>query len=315
MKRVLLVLSFFGCLPLGRTQTQIANSDFETWESVSSGEEPLNWNSFLTAGGSLSWAASDQCQSATDVRPGSTGTKSAYIFSNSTLGVIANGNLTVGKINMGSASPANSSNYNSSVTADADFSEALTNAPDSLVFWAKFTPASGNTTDSARVSAILHDAYDFRDPIDANSVAHTVAVAIRNYATTNGTWARIAVPFIYSGPATTPAFILLTFTTNKTPGGGTDNDQVWIDDVELVYNNTSGLTENSTSAIVLVQQNQILSFQNPNNESGNVRIYNVFGQLVHSGDVMETYTLNTKGTFLVHVQSDKGEWVKKIIQL
>ena len=98
MKKSLLALSV-GIMPLiGWNQTQIGNGNMESWETVSSGEEPTNWNSFLSAGGNMSWAAGDQCQSSTDVRPGTTGTKSANIFSNSVIGVVANGNLTLGKI-------------------------------------------------------------------------------------------------------------------------------------------------------------------------------------------------------------------------
>jgi hypothetical protein len=241
MKKSLLALGVFTTFAGSSfSQTQIGNSAFEAWEVVASpDEEPVNWSSFLTASGSLAQFAQSELDKSTDVRPGSTGTYSAHIFSQNVLGVIANGNVTTGRINMGSATPSSANNYNSSVIADASFSEALADYPDSLVFWAKFTPI--NAADSARVSAILHDNYAFRDPIDGASAPHMVASAMRNYITTNGQWVRFSVPFTYSGPASTPAFLLITFTTNKTPGGGSGNDQVWIDDVELIYNPGSNL--------------------------------------------------------------------------
>jgi hypothetical protein len=156
--------------------------------------------------------------------------------------------MTLGKINMGSTTPDNPSNYNISLTADPNFSEALTSTPDSLVFWVKYTAANAN--DSARVHAILHDAYDLRDPLDANSIPHIVARAERNYGKTNGSWARISVPFNYvvGSPALSPSFILITFTTNKTPGGGSNNDEVLIDDVELVYNSSVSISENKSES-------------------------------------------------------------------
>jgi len=236
MKKSLLGLGVFTTFAsLSLAQTQIGNSNFETWEVVASpDEEPVNWSSFLTESGSLAQFAQSELDKSTDIRPGSTGTYSAHIFSQNVLGVIANGNVTTGRINMGSATPSNPNNYNSSIIADATFSEAITDYPDSLVFWAKYTPI--NSGDSARVSAILHDNYAFRDPIDAPSQAHIVATAIKNYPTTNGNWVRFSIPFTYSGPATSVEFILITFTTNKAPGGGSGNDQVWIDDVELIYN-------------------------------------------------------------------------------
>jgi hypothetical protein len=139
---------------------------------------------------------------------------------------------------MGSTTASDPANYNISLTADANFSEALTSTPDSIVFWVKYTAA--NAADSARIHAILHDSYDLRDPLDANSLSHIVARAEKNYAKTNGSWVRISVPFNYvaGAPALTPAYLLVTFTTNKTPGGGSANDEVLVDDIELIYNST-----------------------------------------------------------------------------
>ena len=72
-------------------------------ESWANNDEPDNWNSFLTATGTWSSFASDQCDASSDVRPGSTGTTSCKIFSNSSiLGTVANGNVTLGQIVMGS---------------------------------------------------------------------------------------------------------------------------------------------------------------------------------------------------------------------
>ncbi len=223
-------------------QQQIGNSNMEAWDNVGAQtEEPTNWNSFKTAEGSLSSFGSQQLQRSTSIRSGATGSYCARIWSKSTLGVVANGNMTLGIISMGSSTPSSTSNYNYSKTTDGNFSEALTLSPDSLVFWAKFTVSGSN--DSARVHAILHDSYELRDPLDANSTPHVVARAERNYRT-GGNWVRMSVPFIYNGPASIPAFILITFTTNKTPGGGTANDEVLIDDVELKYN-TSSFEENN----------------------------------------------------------------------
>ena len=223
-------------------QQQIGNGNMESWDNVGqSSEEPTNWNGFKSGQGSFTSFASQQVQRSTSIRSGATGTYCARVWSKSTLGIVANGNMTLGRINMGSTTPSDPANYNISLTADANFSEALTSAPDSLVFWVKYTAA--NASDSARIHAILHDSYDLRDPLDANSVPHVVARAERNYAKTNGSWVRVSVPFSYvaGAPAPTPAYLLVTFTTNKTPGGGSSNDEVLVDDVELIYNSTIGI--------------------------------------------------------------------------
>lgn len=234
-KRLLIGLLLISAANLN-AQQQIGNSGFETWETVGDGEEPTNWNSFETAQGDWSFFGGEQVGQSADIRPGSSGTKSAHVWSNEVAGVIANGNLTLGIINMGSTTASSSSNYNISLTANTSFSEVMTDEPDSLVFWVKFNPASNNTTDSARVKATIHDNYNYRDPEDANSLPHVYATAVKNYGKTNNAWVRMSIPFVYGGPAATGNFILMTFTTNKTPGLGSDNDQIWIDDVELIYN-------------------------------------------------------------------------------
>jgi hypothetical protein len=242
MKKIIIACFLYSNSPF--FAQQIGNSDMELWDNVGQAtEEPTNWNSFKSAQGSFTAFASQQIQRSTSIRSGATGQYCARIWSKSTLNVVANGNLTVGRINMGSATASDPNNYNISLTADANFSEALTSSPDSLVFWAKYTAA--NASDSARVHAILHDSYDLRDPLDANSIPHIVARAERNYNKTNGSWARISVPFDYvaGSPAPSPSFILITFTTNKTPGGGSNNDEVLIDDIQLVYNSSVGISE------------------------------------------------------------------------
>lgn len=233
MKRLLLlvVLQF---ITLATFAQQIPNSDFESWENVAGYTEPVNWNSFLTAQGTWSGAADNQIEASTDVRPGSTGTKSCRIFARSAFGIIANGNVTLGRINMGSTSPTNSSNYNISLTSDANFSEAFTGAPDSIIFWVKFS--SSANADSARMKAVIHDAYNFRDPEDAASLTHIRATAVRNFARTNSSWVRVSVPFVSVNSGITASYILVTFTTNKTPGGGSASDVLLIDDMTLHYN-------------------------------------------------------------------------------
>jgi hypothetical protein len=243
MKKITFLLLSFS-FSFAQAQ-QIGNSNMELWENVGqASEEPNNWNSFKTAQGSFTAFASQQLQRSTAIRSGASGQYCARIWSKSTLGIIANGNLTVGRINMGSTTANDPNNYNISLTADANFSEAFTASPDSLVFWVKYTAASAN--DSARVHAIIHDSYDLRDPLDANSIPHIAARAERNYGRTNGSWSRISVPFNYvpGAPAPIPQYLLITFTTNKTPGGGSNNDEVLVDDIELIYNSSVGLNSN-----------------------------------------------------------------------
>jgi len=245
MKKITLHILFFSSFGMF-AQQQIGNSSMEAWENVGqSTEEPTNWNSFKTGSGSLVSFGSQQVGRSTSIRSGASGTYCARIYAKSTLGVVANGNLTIGQVNMGSSTASSPDNYNFSKLSDVNFSEALTSRPDSLVFWVKYTPI--NSSGNARVHAILHDSYEFRDPIDANSVPHTVARAEHNYGTTGGSWVRKSVPFAYNGDATTVEYILITFATSSTPGGGTANDEVLLDDLELIYNSI-GISEKLTTS-------------------------------------------------------------------
>jgi len=237
MKKFTLNILLFSSLSVF-AQQQIGNSNMENWDNVGQQtEEPTNWNSFKTGTGSLVSFGSQQVGRSTSIRSGATGSYCARIYAKSTLGVVANGLLTVGQVNMGSSTASSPDNYNFTKTSDANFSEALTSRPDSLVFWVKYTPVNGSH--QARVHAILHESYDFRDPIDANSTPHTVARAELNYGATGGNWVRKSVPFVYEGPATSVEYILITFATSSTPGGGSANDEVLLDDVELIYNPTT----------------------------------------------------------------------------
>jgi hypothetical protein len=234
MKRLLLFISAVSTSAILFAQTQIGNSGFENWETSSAElHEPINWNSFMTASGGLNSAADQQMDWSTDIRPGSSGSKSVKIWSRAAaFGIIANGNVTLGQINMGSAIANNSGNYNYTKTTDAAYSETLTDSPDSIVFWVKYVPVSG--TSQARASIILHTNMNYKDPNDVAS-SNTVATAILNFGATGGAWVRKSIPFTYVS-ASANTHIIATFTTNSTPGGGNANDNVWIDDIELIYN-------------------------------------------------------------------------------
>lgn len=234
MKKILLSLSLLSLTLHTSAQTQIGNSNFEGWEATSPEiKEPLNWNSFMTASGGLAGAANQQMDRVTYVRPGSTGIYSVRIWCNSIFGVAANGNVTTGQINMGHISPTNSANHNKSVTTNVNFSDPMTDSPDSLVVWVRHKPVT--TSKLGRVSCVIHNNTNgFQDPYDVGG-ANTVATAISSISYNGGNWQRLSIPFTYVGTPSNAAFIITTFTTNQTPGGGNGGDTLAIDDMQLVY--------------------------------------------------------------------------------
>ncbi|MEY3238220.1 MAG: hypothetical protein RI883_2321, partial [Bacteroidota bacterium] len=296
MKKSLLLLSSFLLSIVSFSQQQIGNGDMEAWTGLgTSSEEPANWNSFMTASGGLSGAAAQQIWRSTNIRAGAAGSYCAQIKCVSIFFVAANGNMTLGKVNMASSTATSSSNYNKSWTTDVNYSEALTDTPDSIVFWVKYTPI--NNTHQARMSTVLHDTYDYIDGynIDAGSAPHKVGDASLNFGTTNGVWVRKAVAFNYTGPATPNTFILTTFATNMTPGVGSVNDEVLIDDIELIYNPVNQPVVANDDAVstfqdVAVDVSVLLNDTDPENDldlsslviltpptNGNVSIDNVTG--------------------------------------
>lgn len=303
---------------------QVNNSGFETWDNLGAAtEEPTDWNSFKTGTGTLSYLLSQQVKRSTVTRPGSTGMYSCVTWSKSTIGIVANGNFTTGQVNANSMTPSDPTNFNATVITNPAFSEAMTGQPDSLVAWVKFKPV-GTGNDSARVSAIIHDSYNYIDPEDAASAPHRYGLCEKNFSTTNGQWVRISTPFTYPGPATSAAFILITFTTNKTPGGGTAADSLYVDDLSLIYNPGGIPVVNKpekynvyTDASDLIIQ---ASFQKP--VKSEICIYNISGQLVYktqvnSALVSEHVALNTmnKGMYIVTITNEAGDMFSQKISL
>lgn len=312
MKRILL-LSLTAMLASNvSAQGQIGNSDMEMWESVSSDFEPVNWNSFLSAQGSLTSFAANQIEASGDIRPGSAGTKSARIWTRDAgFNIKANGNLTLGRVNMESLTPSSSDNHNLSLTADPLFSEALTDTPDSIVFWVKYN--ASNSSSEARMKATLHDDYDYTDPETGTSADHVVASAVLDYSPTG--WVRMSVAFDYSGPATTNTFILVTFASNGTPGGGDVNDEVYIDDVELIYNSSSidEPSELSPFAVAMNNNSNVINFSSTENVEAIYSIYNTVGQQVQTGDLKAEIPFNANtGIYFVHIATAQGSYKYEI---
>ena len=224
----------------------ITNGGFEgNWTN----NEPTGWHSFASATGDFASFVTDntgQFQQSTDKRPGSTGSYSAQIQSKVTLSVKANGNCTNGRINAGSMSATDASgNYAFSDPSQSGYNTPFVGQPDSLVFWAKYVPGGGSYEDAsnkARAHATLITNSRYQDPETGDYSAVKIAEATSDYSATSSLgWQRISVPFVYTNvnPAQM-AYMLITFSTNKTPGGGNSTkkspDNVYIDDAEMIYN-------------------------------------------------------------------------------
>ncbi len=257
-----LITLFIATTAVAQDKPQITNGDFEDWSGVTDkNHAPANWNSFETAtGGYASMVSARQVEQSSDVRPGSEGKSSARIYAREVkfFGVVvanAQGNLTTGRINAGAMTATDAENHNFADISSDLYSEKLGQLPDSIVFWAKFNP--DNDASKARVAAVVHDSYNYitygTDELaaaDAENASHAVAKATLNFETKrdadkNAQWVRYAVPFLTDGcTATSPDYIMVNVSTNSEPGAGSAADELFIDDIELVYNEEWSFADN-----------------------------------------------------------------------
>lgn len=244
MKRMLGILSLAAaCLPVC-AQYQLENAGFESWESVSfssySGEEPLHWNSFLTGSGGLKGTAckGSQLFPVTDVRPGTTGTKSAKLTAKKVfLKIYAQGNMTTGQINMGSKTASDATgNYNATRENDNAYNQKITGRPDSMVVWLKFYTTKSSYR--AKANSILHTSGYYQDPEVNTLTATVIAKAVNMDIEPLNKWKRYSIPFSYpsNDRSLRPAYALVSFSTNNKPGQGTKDDALYVDDLEYIYN-------------------------------------------------------------------------------
>lgn len=240
---------------------QFRNADFEAnWQKYSggkkqkglfgsetiSGNEPKYWHSFMSAEGTKLVLAnvSNQISNSSETRPGSKGSHSVRLNTTKTLGIIANGSLTNGRMNCGSISADDNDNHIYTDRGSEDFNLPFSGRiPDSLTVWVSFyTTSDGN---KAAIHAAVHGDADFilygngKSPDQSKQTAD----AELNYSrttTSKGTlvWERKSIPFVAKGTCTEPKYILYTMSTNKTPAEGSDDDLVYVDDIVLIYNPT-----------------------------------------------------------------------------
>ena len=253
---------------------QLFNGTFESFkdskgaavEEDGTYAEPEYWHSFNTASGNLASSAGKAPYLSTDVRPGSTGTKSLLLKSTAVkvFGVtlaVANGTITTGRLNAGSMTadnPANHAEMNISNTAKDPsghpFYSLLNAQPDSIVTWVKFKQDNVNSEyPYATVSATITDGTYYQEPVD-KTYTNIVGRAENNTISSNGAvWQRLSIPFNYdtytSNNAQTKA-IMVTMSTNNGAGTGNEGDELYVDDVELIYNaDITSVTLNGTDIV------------------------------------------------------------------
>lgn len=220
---------------------QLRNSSFENWEGVSgptssgtaTGEEPICWNSFITATGAMANTVRAE-QLRKDDTEARSGQYSARLNARSVLGLaMAQGNMTTGCINGGGISATNANdNYNYTNEAGDEQAMYFAGRPDAMKVWIK-SSCSG----TVKIAAFLHEKGYFQDPVTGNVAKQVPMVASGEIAPASNdlTWTEYTVPFTYTSD-NDPYYALVSFATSSIPGKGNASDYMFIDDVTMVYN-------------------------------------------------------------------------------
>ncbi len=230
---------------VGEKEYQLPNGGFEMFRTEGEGstevQEPIGWHSFGSCTGTFAPAAKQQLHTF----PTCDGVEGwcVSVKSTSIAGVIANGTITTGQMKAGSMIADNKGNNafldmsNTETDSNGDpFYAKLDGRPDSLAMWVYFKQATANSKfPYATVSAIITDGTYYQDPED-KTYPNVLAKAQNATIAETGGWQRISIPFEYVDKNVDGKAILVTISTNATPGKGSDGDEIRVDDIELVYN-------------------------------------------------------------------------------
>ncbi len=223
----------------GSRNYQIPNSGFEDFHTAGKADEPNHWHSFQSATGSLASMVTGNIHltKSTDVRPGTSGKTSVKLEPKYVIMVWANGTMTTGRMVAGSMSAKDTKNHaeadisNTDKDANGDpFYTLMDGRPDAVKVWAKTKVKSGNAT----ISAVITDGTYYQDPED--KTYNNVFSKAQSGINTGEQWQEIVVPFKEQGNNVEPKAILVTISTNGTPGTGASGDYIIVDDLSLVYN-------------------------------------------------------------------------------
>lgn len=263
MKKLLLTLSVFAGIMTANAQGvyQIPNSNFEgEWQTLEikktnlfgketimhSETTPNSWNSFYAAQGDAKETAfgivANQVGTVKQTTgQDGTGSSVTIVSKKNMLQSISNGNLTTGIVNMGKADAAAPENYNFTDLDNNTGKCEFIGLPDAVELWCKFVPKDANLG-NASVNMILHTNTEYKDPstiMGAEEATSRIAKAYSEIIPNNNEWKKYTIDFVYNGDLyhtyDGTKYLLASFSTNKTPGSGSDGDELSIDDIKMLY--------------------------------------------------------------------------------
>lgn len=221
-----------------RNTYQVRNGGFEKWAATN--EPGFGWNSFPSAVGAMAQTGKGMSPNPEKVE-GRNGGSAVRLFSKYAgmfgIGANANGNLTTGRVNMGSMTPTDKSNHNFSDLENEGYFLTIAGQPDGVEFYSKYKMGDGEEH-QGHAQFIIHDAVNYVDPQLEEQQEHRIGQAETSIAESED-WELQTAEFQYDwskdDAAATQKYLLINFTTNIEPGGSKD-DELILDDVRLIYN-------------------------------------------------------------------------------
>ncbi len=294
-----------------QAQTQFVNPGFEEWEEIGLGPniiEPVNWSSIksteddnLNSVAPIVWGRSDDAH---------TGNYSLYLASVSIFGFVAPGTITNGRVH---ADMNPDSGYTYTDPDHDAWHTRIIAKPDSLIGWYKANPMPG---DYAKIRAVVHSGYiAVSESKDTTGFIGSGTLALSGEPVNE--WRRFSIPIHYYLDEE-PEFILLTISSSL----GVDalaGSEVWLDDLELIYNNGTGIAEEDPDNLQLYTSgNRLHVFvKGDRTEDYYLHIYDTNGKLrMESKGVINqkntfSYSL-PKGIYVVSLSYGEKVLTKKI---
>ena len=214
---------------------QLPNSDLEAWTNDKG--EPDRWHGFKSATGVFASFSPALLEQSEDIHSGASGQYSAVVTAKSAGISIANGTMTSGRLNAASMTATSTSNHASSDQSYGDdYYMPLYAKPDQFKVWLKYTQGTANAGNKANVSVKTFDGTYYQEPVDKEYTNLSGSIVGGQIDACD--WTQFTFPMDYASYADNGAAsngIFVTFSTNPNPGQGNSNDQLYIDDMELVY--------------------------------------------------------------------------------
>lgn len=214
---------------------QMPGRNFENWTKVSDklGSEPDGWHSFATVDGKFASAA--KAEQVTKDEKGYLGNCAVIKSRNLTL-AIANGTLTNGRMIAGSMTAKDPKNHAESNKLNGnDYYTNFFGNPDALEVWVKYVDKSAGT--KASISAAITDGTTYQEPwSDTKQPENLIGRANKTDIAPTSEWTKVTIPFEYYETGKATKSILVTMSTSATPGAGKGNEQLYVDELNFVYN-------------------------------------------------------------------------------